>query len=381
MYGGLRSILAIWPVLLVAATSGALAQFATANYLSYQLTDIVSSLVSLSVTVAFLKVWAPAHDPAHAVARSPGNIESAHGRIPPWQGWIPWLIVAAVVAAWTICKVATFHQKNLPWAGLHNAVFITLYNKPYAAVFNFQPLATGTAILVSSILTALAGGVGVKGYLGAVVTTWKQIRLPSVTVTAIVGLAFLMNYSGIAYTLGLASRPPAHYSRCCRPSSLARRVSVGERFLGQRTVRKSAGRRCTAAAPQSHPHRCHQFFRWRAGEDDFTAKYRHRVRDHRTQRPRRRDIFANVRPQHRSHDIARLPCLAAAIRMAMDDCRLAANSMTRLSRVGMDPRMAGRGGGMNNSISRRGLLTRIVQISIAGHSRRAPPPPTVPASI
>jgi lactate permease len=34
-------------------------------------------------------------------------------------------------------------------------------------------------------------------------TAWKQIRLPMLTVTAIVGLAFLMNYSGIAYTLGL----------------------------------------------------------------------------------------------------------------------------------------------------------------------------------
>jgi lactate permease len=35
------------------------------------------------------------------------------------------------------------------------------------------------------------------------VIAWKQIRLPTLTVTAIVGLAFLMNYSGIAYTLGL----------------------------------------------------------------------------------------------------------------------------------------------------------------------------------
>ncbi len=203
MYGGWRSVRAIWPVLLVAATTGALAQFATANYISYQLTNIVSSLVSLSVTVAFLKVWRPANDAAYAVARPPGTINEAHGTIPPWQGWIPWLMVAAVVTSWTIWKFAAFHQMNLPWAGLHNAVFITLYNKPYAAVFNFQPLTTGTAILVSSILTALVLGVGVNGFARAMATAWKQIRLPMLTVTAIVGLAFLMNYSGIAYTLGL----------------------------------------------------------------------------------------------------------------------------------------------------------------------------------
>ncbi|MGH7227545.1 MAG: L-lactate permease, partial [Gemmataceae bacterium] len=170
LYGGLRSVRALWPVLLVAATTGALAQFATSNYISYQLTNIVSSLVSLAVTVAFLKVWTPPHDPVYAVAEPPSAIEQAHSAIPRWQGWIPWLIVTAVVTLWTIWKFAGFHQMNLAWAGLNNAVFITLYNKPYAAVFNFQPLATGTAILASSILAALAGRVSVNGYVRAMGT-------------------------------------------------------------------------------------------------------------------------------------------------------------------------------------------------------------------
>jgi lactate permease len=203
MYGGWRSVRAIWPVLLVAGATGALAQFVTANYISYQLTNIVSSLVSLALTVAFMKLWKPTHDPAYAIAAPPASIEKAHAHIPAWQGWIPWLMVALVVTLWTMWKIAAFHQMNLPWKGLHNAVFITLYKKPYAAVFNFQPLTTGTAILVSSILTALSVGMGVNGYVRAMAVTWKQIRMPTLTVTAIVGLAFLMNYSGIAYTLGL----------------------------------------------------------------------------------------------------------------------------------------------------------------------------------
>ena len=37
----------------------------------------------------------------------------------------------------------------------------------------------------------------------AATTAFKQILLPALTVVAIVGLAFLMNYSGMAYTLGL----------------------------------------------------------------------------------------------------------------------------------------------------------------------------------
>jgi len=141
--------------------------------------------------------------PADRVARPPG-VAAAGREVPPWRGWIPWVLVSAVVTIWTIWKFAAFHQMNLPWKGLHDAVFITLYNRPYAAVFNFQPLATGTAILASAVLTALAGRLGVNGFSRALATAARQIALPTLTVTAIVGLAFLMNYSGIAYTLGLA---------------------------------------------------------------------------------------------------------------------------------------------------------------------------------
>ena len=47
-------------------------------------------------------------------------------------------------------------QQAIPWPGLHNQIAITLYNdKPYAAVWVFQPLATGTAILVAAVIGGL----------------------------------------------------------------------------------------------------------------------------------------------------------------------------------------------------------------------------------
>jgi lactate permease len=82
-------------------------------------------------------------------------------------------------------------------------VFITLYGKPYAAVWTFQPLATGTAILAATLITAPLLGVGPRGYLQAIGNTWVQARLAILTVMLIIGLAYLMNYSGLAYTLGL----------------------------------------------------------------------------------------------------------------------------------------------------------------------------------
>jgi L-lactate permease len=59
MYGGLKSIRALWPALVVSGGSFALTQFATSNFISYQLTDVLASLVSLIVTVGFLKPGSP----------------------------------------------------------------------------------------------------------------------------------------------------------------------------------------------------------------------------------------------------------------------------------------------------------------------------------
>ena len=202
-YGGARSVRALWPVLLVAGGSFALCQFGAANYLDYSLTDVLASLGSLIVTLGFLTVWKPAPDPEFAVAQRE-LVSGEASRTPAWQGWLPWVIVAAVVIVWTSLKIFAIGQINVPWPGLDKAISITLYdNKPYAAVWQFQPLATGTGILVAAIVTALACGLGVGGFLTSAVRTAQQIWIATLTVCLIVGLAFLMNYSGLAYTLGL----------------------------------------------------------------------------------------------------------------------------------------------------------------------------------
>ncbi len=208
IYGGLRSIRALWPMLAVAGGSFALAQFFSSNYLDYSLTDVLAALTSLLVTLAFLRLWSPQADAQYAIARpatsapSPGALASA-GNVPAWQGWIPWVIVSVVVILWTHLKIAAIAQQTIHWPGLHNAVYITLYHKTYAANWVFQPLGTGTAILIAAIITAALVGVGPGRFVGAMVATWRQSRLAILTVALIVGLAYLMNYSGMNYTLGL----------------------------------------------------------------------------------------------------------------------------------------------------------------------------------
>jgi len=203
LYGGMKSVKAVFPVLLVAGGCFATGQFFSSNYLSYELTDVISAGSALIGTVLFLRVWRPAYDAEYALNVPVENLDAPHAAVPKWQGWLPWMILCAVVILWTHFKVAAMGQQAIQWPGLHNQVFITLYGKPYAAIWSFQPLATGTAILVTAIITAIAVRLPVGTFFTAVGTAWKQILLPALTVMAIVGLAYLMNYSGMTYTLGM----------------------------------------------------------------------------------------------------------------------------------------------------------------------------------
>jgi lactate permease len=204
LYGGTRSVRALWPVLLVAGASFALSQFIASNFLDYSLTDVLASLGSLVVTLLFLQVWRPAPDPEFAVSQTAAAAKGAQATIATWQGWLPWLIVSVVVILWTSFKIFAIGQVGLHWPGLDNAISITLYNnKPYAAVWVFQPLATGTAILLAAIVTAAIFRLSPAAFFACVGDTIRQIWIAVVTVCCIVGLAYLMNYAGLAYTLGL----------------------------------------------------------------------------------------------------------------------------------------------------------------------------------
>src|SRR6185436_1503238 len=136
----------------IAGASFASGQFIASNYLGFALTDVISSAFSLIVTIAFLKFWRSKPDPqfalaAHAVPKTPHS--SA-----PAAGWIPWIILAATVVLSIHLKVNVMGQMAVHWPRMPEEVFITIYDKPYAAVWTFQPLGTGTAILFATVLAA-----------------------------------------------------------------------------------------------------------------------------------------------------------------------------------------------------------------------------------
>ncbi len=202
---GGKGLKRVWPIALVGGASFALAQFVCSNYWGPYAAGIVSAMFSIACVVGFLRVWKPAPPPVDADPASVENPPTPEAGLTTWQSlaaWAPWGLLAAVMVAWSYLHLFTAGQKNLLVPHLHNAVFLTLYNKPYAAVFPFQPLAAGTAGLTAVLLTALLFRTPPRAVFESGMKTLRQLRLPALTVGLIVALAYLYNYSGMAYTLG-----------------------------------------------------------------------------------------------------------------------------------------------------------------------------------
>jgi lactate permease len=96
-----------------------------------------------------------------------------------------------------------------PWPLLHNSVLrtppVVSTISPYAALYTLNWLsASGTSCMVATILSAIFLRVSVGEFLTMFVSVVKQLLLPTLTVSAVLAMAFLMNYCGATGTLGLA---------------------------------------------------------------------------------------------------------------------------------------------------------------------------------
>ena len=281
IYGGMRSVRALWPVLLVAGGSFAASQFVTSNFLDYALTDVLASLGSLIVTLLFLQVWRPAPDPEFRDhAKRALAQDATRQTVAPWQGWLPWLIVSAIVIVWTHFKVGRDWPAEDPVAGpaqcdLDHAVqqqaLCRRLGVPAARHRHRDP---GGGDHHRAVLVRLSP----MAFLDCVAKTFAQVWLAIITVMLIIGLAYLMNYSG-----------PGLHAWSRRVASTGYLFVLLSPFLGWVAVFLSGsdtsgnalfGNLQVVAARQLNLNpdavRCHQLVRRRDGQDDLAAEHRHR---------------------------------------------------------------------------------------------------------
>jgi lactate permease len=146
------------------------------------------------------------------VVRRRGGPPSKHSGHTIALAWAPYLLLVVFVLLWGYKPLQTELNKFnilISWPGLHNLVQrmppVVAKAAPYAAVYNFTWLsASGTACLIAAILSSMVAGLSLAQFGTVLRHTAKQLALAELTLAAVMGLAFLMNYSGATGTLGLA---------------------------------------------------------------------------------------------------------------------------------------------------------------------------------
>jgi lactate permease len=225
MADGRRGVRAVWPAALTAGAVFALLQFATSNYISTQLTDIVAALGSAAAVVALVQIWTP-HAPAAgtgappigprpAIAGGAATDVALERRAMAEQGpppsrretilaFAPYLIIIAVLGITSISgitKELDTVTSKFAWPGLH--VLNAKGKAPSSETFKLNYLtAAGTWLFVSGVLTAMVLRVRPNYAVRIYGRTLVQLRWAIVTVMAVLALAYVMNLSGQTITLG-----------------------------------------------------------------------------------------------------------------------------------------------------------------------------------
>ncbi len=212
---GWRGIRETWPAAVVCGLVFGVAQYATSNFVSVPLADVVASLLSAAAVVALVRVWRPSRpytEPAvvaggaadEPTAEFAERVEHPDARADVVKAYAPYAIIIAVFVVCQIAAVKKLLDKatiKFHWPGLD---VVSPKGKPVTLTeFTLNLLTTpGTQMLIAGVLTAVALRLSVPRALKAYGTTLHQLRWAILTVMAVLALAFVMNLSGQTITLG-----------------------------------------------------------------------------------------------------------------------------------------------------------------------------------
>jgi lactate permease len=223
MVDGMRGVRQAWPAAIVGGVTFAVGQFACSNYVSVELTDIIASLLGAAAIVALLQVWQPSEPlvgerrfdrPAIAGAAVADPALEAEIRRKDGTGpdrrsdviaaFAPYLFVIAVLAIAQWAPIKDFLDgltKSFDWPGLH--VLNSKGEAPTSATYKFNwASAAGTLLLVAGLFSMLVLRMKPGRALRIYGETLAQLKWATLTVAAVLALAYVMNLSAQTVTIG-----------------------------------------------------------------------------------------------------------------------------------------------------------------------------------
>ncbi len=214
---GRRGVKDAWVPAFVIGISFGIAQWATSNYFAYQLTDVVACIVSLGAAFVFLQFWKPhgVEEMRQRMDLPPAATTEALPVRRVWMALMPYLVVTLVfgvanlgTAIPELLKKATL---TIEWPLLKDQL-VTASGDPVKSAYSLALLANpGTLLLISGLIVAIAYAVFNENGLyqlsaGQVVqeffSVWYRMRWSAVTIVLVLGLAYVMNYSGQTIAIG-----------------------------------------------------------------------------------------------------------------------------------------------------------------------------------
>ena len=207
---GWRETWQVWPALLVSGASFAAMQFYWSNFQEPGLVDIVSAIVSLLVTVAFLKIWVPAQ--VMPVSGELVTSTTRHSTAEILKGWSPFIVASVLIflsGLPAVSRFVNFDALRVPMPFLHNAVLkmppVAPVPTPEDATVNLNFVAIpGTVIFISAVIAALLAGLSLPRTARLFMQTVVQMMPSLLAISFMVGLAYVTRYAGMDTVLGLS---------------------------------------------------------------------------------------------------------------------------------------------------------------------------------
>ena len=209
LMSGFRKSVEVLPAILVSGCSFAFIQWFSSNYIGPALPDVLAGIGSILSLVIFLKYWKPKNTwrfPNEAVPTISDTIRYTKGQI--LRALSPFMLLTVIIIAWGVQPIKdvlnSVGQIQFEFPGLHNRITDKSGN-PIPHIFKFNYLsASGTAILLSAIISVPLVGLKFSDAAGIFLRTIKQLKFPIITVATVLGFAYIVNDSGIAITMAEA---------------------------------------------------------------------------------------------------------------------------------------------------------------------------------
>ncbi|WP_409474947.1 L-lactate permease [Streptomyces sp. HC307] len=204
---GRRGLRETWVPAVVCGIAFAVAQFAASNYVSAQLADIGAALAGAAALVAVPQARRPAAEPVRASvltgARSE-ELDEDDPRADVVRAYAPYTLIVAVFSVAQIPAVKDWLAKatqTYDWPFLD--VVDADGNAVGGNVFTWPIVSTGgTLVLLAGVATAAVIGVHARVAVKEWLATVHELRFAILTVTSVLALAYVMNLSGQAATIG-----------------------------------------------------------------------------------------------------------------------------------------------------------------------------------